>query len=165
MRTTEFQNKLIELQEKLISFAYSLTSDMDYAYDLVQDTFLKALKNSNKFKQDSNIKAWTFTILKNTFINNYRQFNRHPTYNNFTKESFYKQPAHGWDTFGPEAAYTTKELENSIETLNETLKLPLRMHHEGFTYKEIAKTLALKLGTVKSRIYFARKKIMEQLCE
>lgn len=165
MITIKLQNKLIELQENLIGFAYSLTADKDKANDLVQETCLKALKNSNKFEPNSNIKAWTFTILKNTFINNCRHVNRYATCNNITPERFCIKYTHEWGAYDPESAYTSKELEQSIEALDEAYKLPLKMHHEGFKYKEIAESLDLKIGTVKSRIFFARKKLISQLEE
>jgi RNA polymerase sigma-70 factor (ECF subfamily) len=85
MTTIEFQGELISLQDSLMRFAYSLTADKDDAKDLVQETYLKALKNSDKFIFESNIKAWTYTILKNTFINKYRSSASQKTDNDQTK--------------------------------------------------------------------------------
>jgi DNA-directed RNA polymerase specialized sigma24 family protein len=70
-----FQNKLIKLKHKLMRFAFRLIAQKDDAKNLVQETFLKALKYCDQFVDESNYKAWMCTITKNTFINNYRQGN------------------------------------------------------------------------------------------
>ncbi|MFV0554325.1 MAG: RNA polymerase sigma factor, partial [Mangrovibacterium sp.] len=72
MTTNNFDNSLLELQEKLYHYALSLTADPETAQDLLQETFLKALTYRDKFRDDTNIKAWIYTIMKNSFINNYR---------------------------------------------------------------------------------------------
>jgi RNA polymerase sigma-70 factor (ECF subfamily) len=163
MTAKEFQYKLINLRENLMRFAYSLTADKDDAKDLVQETFLKALKYCDKFVHEANLKAWTYTIMKNTFINDYRRVKRYNIYNNQTKEGFYLNYIHASNADVPDSVYTSKELEKIIEALDEDYKLPFKMHNEGFKYKEIAETLDLNLGTVKSRIFFARKNLMKQL--
>jgi RNA polymerase sigma factor (sigma-70 family) len=163
MTAKEFQYELINLQENLMGFAHSLTADADMAKDLVQETFLKALKYCDKFVHGSSLKAWTYTILKNTFINNYRQIVCHHTYHKQTKKGFHMGYPHASYVEDASSACTSKELEKTIEELDNHFKLPFKMHHEGFKYKEIAEILDLKLGTVKSRIYFARKKLMQQL--
>jgi RNA polymerase sigma-70 factor, ECF subfamily len=163
MNAVEFHYKLINLQENLMRFAYSLTADRDDAKDLVQETFLKALKNSDKFINETNLKAWTYTILKNTFINNYRSSIRHGTYIDQSKEGSDKQIMAAYGSDDPDSIYASKELEKAIETLHDDYKLPFKMHHEGFKYKEIAETLDLKIGTVKSRIFFTRKKLIERM--
>ncbi len=73
MGTQEFQNKLMSLQGNLLNFAYMLTSNRDNAYDLLQDTTLKALDNESKYVDNTNFKGWVFTIMRNIFINNYRR--------------------------------------------------------------------------------------------
>ena len=73
MTTYEFNNNLIGMKTNLQRFAMSLTYDRDTALDLVQDTYLKALTFKDKFVDYTNLKAWVFTIMKNTFINNYRR--------------------------------------------------------------------------------------------
>ena len=163
MTAIEFQYELINLQENLMRFAYSLTTDTDKAKDLVQETFLKALKYYDMYVHESNLKAWTCTIMKNTFINNYNKVMCHIRYHNQTKEGFYVGYPHASCNEDASSAYTSKELEKTIEALDSQFKLPFKMHLEGFKYKEIADILDLKLGTVKSRIYFARRKLMKQL--
>ena len=69
MTAIEFNNQLISLHNSLKFFANTLTSNAEEADDLIQDTYLKALTNRDKFADNTNLKAWTYTIMKNTFIN------------------------------------------------------------------------------------------------
>ena len=87
MGTLDFQHELVNIQDSLMKFAYSLTLNKEDAEDLVQETSLKALKHRDKFVYKSSLKAWTFTILKNTFINNYRRSRRKTTYSNQSIEN------------------------------------------------------------------------------
>jgi RNA polymerase sigma-70 factor, ECF subfamily len=163
MTKIEFQFKLVNLQVSLMRFAYRLTSDKDDANDLFQETCLKALIYQDKFVFDENLRAWTFTIMKNTFINNYRRSVRFHYYNDQIKEEYYPNHALASGAENPDSVYASNELEKIIETLDDNFKLPFKMHHEGFKYREIAETLDLKIGTVKSRVFFAKKKLIKQL--
>jgi len=163
MTATEFQYKLVNLQGSLMKFAYSLTSDKDDAKDLVQDTSLKALVYCDKYVLESNFKAWTYTIMKNTYINNYRKNLRHFTLRDQTKETYFINQNRSNGSDEPDSIYTVKEFEKIIDTLDDSLKMPFKMHNEGYKYQEIAEKLDLNLGTVKSRIFISRKKIMKQL--
>ena len=73
MTAIQFHSQLVELESNLERFAYSLTMNKEDAKDLLQETYLKALMYQDKFEDNTNLKAWTFTIMKNTFINNYRK--------------------------------------------------------------------------------------------
>ena len=163
MTAIEFHFNLVNLQGSLMKFAYSLTSDKDDAKDLVQETSLKALTYRDRFSMDSNFKAWTYTIMKNTFINNYRRSLRKTNYVDNTKESFAMNQTLASASDNPESVYTAKEIEKIIDSLDDNLKLPFKMQHEGFKYNEISENLDLNIGTVKSRIFIARKKLMSQL--
>lgn len=163
MTSTEFQFKLIDMHEPLMSFAYRLTSDKDEAKDLVQETFLKALNNYEKFLNGSNLKAWTYTILKNTFINDYRKSVRQNTYSENCIEGSHLNNLEANSSENPDTVFTSKELELAIESLEESNKVPFKMHNAGFKYKEIAELLNLKIGTVKSRIFFTRRKLLKQM--
>jgi RNA polymerase sigma-70 factor (ECF subfamily) len=163
MTAIEFQYKLIDMQRSLMRFAYSLTTNIDNAQDLVQDTFLNAIKYRDKFAPDTNFKAWTFTILKNIFINKYRREQFHNAYNNQTIDGLFLNSAQTIDSISPDSVFIAKELERAIETLEDNFRLPFKMQHEGYKYKEIAETLDLNIGTVKSRIFFARKKLIKHL--
>ena len=151
----------MNLQNNLQYFANSLTSDKEEAKDLLQDTYLKALMNREKFADDTNLKAWTFTIMKNTFINNYRKSRKFNTVVDNTEDLFYMNIQRKSDFPAPESEYHVKEITKNIARLDEIQRLPFQMYHAGFKYQEIAEELNISIGTVKSRIFFTRKKLME----
>jgi RNA polymerase sigma-70 factor (ECF subfamily) len=101
--------------------------------------------------------------MKNTFINGYRRSSRQNTFNNSTNEDFSKYYGVSSDYYLPDSEYSSKELEKAIDALQEEFKLPFKMHYEGYKYQEIAEKLDVKLGTIKSRIYFARKLLIDQI--
>jgi RNA polymerase sigma factor (sigma-70 family) len=165
MTQIQFTNALLGLSDKLHYYALSLTSDSERADDLLQETFLKALTYRDKFTQNTNFKAWIYTIMKNTFINDYRRKvktkNTFEGSNNdfhlmFTQDKVYPAP----DSF-----YSSKEITKSIDSLEDEYKVPFTMFLDGYKYKEIAEELNLPLGTVKSRIFFTRKKLEKALNE
>ncbi len=163
MTAIEFNYELTGLQDSLGRFAMSLTSNKEDARDLLQETFYKAISYRDKFAEDTNLKAWTFTIMKNTFINNYRRMIKsHTTFDN-TDDLYYLNLGKESGLEGPESSYSVHEIENHIDRLEDELRLPFKMHLQGYKYKEIADALGLKLGTVKSRIFFTRKRLMEVL--
>jgi RNA polymerase sigma factor (sigma-70 family) len=163
MTQLQFNNALIGLQNKLHFYALSLTSDSEKANDLLQETFLKALTYRDKFAQNTNFKAWIYTIMKNTFINDYRRnVKAKNTLDGSTSEfqlKFSKDKLYP----GPDSFYSTKEIHKSINALEDDYKIPFTMFLDGYKYKEIAEQLVLPLGTVKSRIFFTRKKLEQAL--
>ena len=163
MLTTEFSNELVNLEAPLTRFALKLTANKDDANDLVQDTFLRALMYRKQFEDSTNLKAWTCTIMKNTFINNYRKNVRHNTTFDSTKDLFYLGQNKDMVNIDPESAFCEKEIHAAIDSLDNEYKIPFKMHHQGYKYKEISDILGLKIGTVKSRIFFTRKKLAESL--
>ena len=160
MTAHEFNNSLIVMKPNLQRFAMSLTSDRDSALDLVQDTYLKAITYKDKFVDFTNLKAWVFTIMKNTFINNYRRNVKENTLIDGTQDLYYINLPHDKGYVSPESSYAEAEIEKAIDSLSDEFRIPFRMHIEGFKYKEIADELDLKIGTVKSRIFFTRQKLM-----
>lgn len=163
MTTHEFNSSLIGMKPNLHRFAMSLTSDRDNALDLVQDTYLKAISYKDKFVDYTNLKAWVFTIMKNTFINNYRRNIKENTIIDVTQDLFFINQSSDKGSISPESNYSENEIEKAIDSLEDEFKLPFRMHINGYKYKEIADELGLKIGTVKSRIFFARQKLMRTL--
>ena len=160
MTQYEFNNNLIEMKTNLHRFAMSLTSDRDSALDLVQDTYLKAITYKDKFVDYTNLKAWVFTIMKNTFINNYRRNIKENTIIDGTSDLYYINQPHDKGFISPESSYSEGEIEKAIDSLSDEFRIPFRMHIDGYKYKEIAEELGLKIGTVKSRIFFTRQKLM-----
>jgi RNA polymerase sigma factor (sigma-70 family) len=165
MTQMQFQNSLTGLQSKLYYFALSLTSDSDRAQDLVQETYLKALIYRDKFSADTNLMAWVYTIMKNTFINDYRRNVKAKTtlesssnklQISFSKNDYY--PA-------ADSIHAEKEIYKKIGMLEDEFREPFQLFLSGFKYKEIADKLELPLGTVKSRIFFTRKKLGKWLGE
>jgi RNA polymerase sigma-70 factor (ECF subfamily) len=163
MTAMEFNNELINMEDSLERFALSLTSNREEAKDLLQETYLKALTYRDKFQEFTNLKAWAYTIMKNTFINNYRKAVRENTTVDSTKDLYYLNNSKESHLVKPDSEFSYKEINKAIEELDDDFKVPFRMHTEGFKYKEIADKLDLKIGTVKSRIFFTRKKLMESL--
>lgn len=161
MKTNRFEKEIIELEPNLSRYAYSLTSNREDAHDLLQETYYKALNNREKFNEDTNIKAWVYTIMKNTFINDYRR--RARGRNMFSEEVhefiINNKPAYE----NPESDYGFKEISDMVNSLDEEYRVPFQMHDNGYKYQEIADELGLHLGTVKSRIHFSRKKLMEKI--
>jgi len=163
MTAPEFNNSLIGMKSNLQRFAMSLTSDRDTALDLVQDTYLKAITHKDKFADYTNLKAWVFTIMKNTFINNYRRNMKENTIIDGTQDLYYLNQPHDKGFISPESNYAKNEIEKAIDSLEDEFRVPFRMHIDGYKYKEIADELGLKIGTVKSRIFFTRQKLMHML--
>jgi len=165
MTTLQFNDSLLGLQDRLRYFALSLTSNDNDASDLLQETILKALTYRNQFVSNTNFKAWVFTIMKNTFINNYRRDQKSKNTFDSTDDAIRLANKKNYESETPEVVHSVLELNNTIERLEDEFKVPFRMHTEGFKYKEIAEKLNLPIGTVKSRIFFTRKKLQEMLKE
>ncbi len=158
-----FSKKLVSLQSSLLHFAYSLTSNRDDAYDLLQDTTLKALDNRDKYIDNTNFKGWVFTIMRNIFINNYRRVVRNQTIVDQSDDLHLLNVVQdsGLDT--PEGVFAMHEINKCINSFNAEYREPFSMFVSGYKYHEIAEKMALPLGTVKSRIFFARKKLQMSL--
>ena len=165
MTTMEFNNKLISMEGRLERFALSLTSNREEAKDLLQETYLKALSSKDKFIEFTNFEAWAYTIMKNTFINNYRKAVRQNTIVDTTKDLYYLNNSKESNFVRPDSNVQQKEINKHINSLQDELKVPFLMHTRGYKYKDIAEKLDLKIGTVKSRIFFTRKKLMESLAD
>jgi RNA polymerase sigma-70 factor (ECF subfamily) len=163
MSENEFVGQLIDLEYSLQKFALRLTQKKEDVKDLVQETCLRVLMNRDKYINNDNFKAWTFTIMKNTFINEYRHSFRKLTCTDSTIDfSFFDKAGH-LVSDGPDSAYSVMEITQHIEQLETKFRVPFKMHTQGFKYKEIAEKLNLTIGTVKSRIFLSRKQLMYQL--
>lgn len=161
MEAKTFDRELTCLEPVLKRYAYSLTLNMEDAKDLVQETFYKALVNEDKFDAQTNIKAWLYTILKNTFINDYRRKNKkEKIFSSDVKDYVLNsKPAES----NPESDVNYKDLNVLVNSLEPEFRIPFQMHDDGYKYQEIADELGLQLGTVKSRIHFSRKKLMDKI--
>jgi len=157
MSTIEFFDKIDLITRSLNSFAYNLTKSTEEAQDLFQETAFRALTNKEKFRPGTNFKAWMFTIMKNIFINNYRKKVKQNTIIDSTENLFYLNSGKNAIHNLAESNILMQELVDMIEALDESIRVPFVLHYEGYKYQEIADELKLPLGTVKSRIFFARK--------
>lgn len=163
MSTIEFDQVLIHNSDYLKPFAMTLTRDSESAKDLVQETLFRALANKEKYLDGTNIKAWLYTIMRNIFINNYRRSAKQNTIFDNTPNDFlldYNQFATANDA---ETTLTMKEIKEAVYQLPEIFKNPFELYFEGYKYHEISHILNEPLGTIKSRIHFARKLLKQQL--
>ncbi|MDE6377168.1 MAG: RNA polymerase sigma factor [Duncaniella sp.] len=165
MASKEFETKLMSLQSNLLNFAYMLTSNRDNAYDLLQDTTLKALDNESKYVDNTNFKGWVFTIMRNIFINNYRRNVRSATVVDQTEDLYHLNLSQDSGFATPEGSYGAAEITEAINEFSDEYRIPFSMHVAGYKYGEIAEKMNLPLGTVKSRIFFARKKLQTRFAD
>ena len=163
MKNFTFRKELVEAQDELLRFAYKLTMDIDEANDLLQETSLKALDNEDKYVPDTNFKGWMYTIMRNIFINNYRKIVRDQTFVDTTDNYYHLNLPQDSGFDSTEGAYDLKEMHRVVNALPKEYKIPFSMHVSGFKYREIAEKLGLPLGTVKSRIFFTRQRLQQEL--
>jgi len=163
MTHLQFNTTILGMQEKLLFYALSLTSDEEKAQDLLQETLLKALINRDKYTQNTNLKAWIYTIMKNTFINDYRKNEKKKNKFDRANQEIQQSIQNDKNYLLPESNYDSKEIMKSIKALEKDYRTPFELFLDGYKYKEIADVLQIPLGTVKSRIFFARKKLEKTL--
>ncbi len=161
MKNTQFADQVLAYKNDLTPFAISLTHNTEDAKDLYQETVFKAISNQDKFNENTNLKAWLFTIMKNIFINNYRKLVK--------KREVYAKVADKTTlttTSNVNRGYANlrlSEINTAIDGLSEIYRVPFQMYYAGFKYQEIADQLNEPLGTIKSRIHLARKQLKQVL--
>lgn len=166
MSSYDFNRELVAFQRPLKSFAFRFTGNEEEANDLLQETFLKALTYRDKFQARTNLKAWLYTIMRNTFINNYRKAMRANTILDKTDEQYFINTSAAKSGFeDPEGKMSHGQIRSVIGQLADEYRVPFQMYNHGFKYKEIAAKLDLPIGTIKSRIFLARKKLMIELSD
>lgn len=160
MNTSEFNKQLVKLEDYLRRYALYLTSSSPDADDLLQETYLRALDNKDMFmsSEKNNLKGWTYTIMKNIFINHYRRIKN---LKGKIKDISIAGTVQVEDSTYPNvySMLQMKDMNVAISHLDSNQKRPLIMHLSGYKYKEIANELGVNIGTVKSRIFFARKNL------
>lgn len=163
MSTLEFNEILLNNADFLKPFAINLTRDTEAANDLYQETLYKALANQEKYNVGTNIRAWLFTIMRNIFINNYRRKAKQKTILDSTPNDFLINLKQATVSNSAETNLRVKEINQAIHQLPEIFKTPFLLYFDGYKYHEIADVLHEPLGTIKSRIHFARKLLKEQI--
>jgi RNA polymerase sigma-70 factor (ECF subfamily) len=163
MSTIEFNQLLLANSDFLKPFAFTLTRDNEQARDLLQETLYKALANQDKYNVGTNVRAWLSTIMRNIFINNYRRKAKQKTIFDNSANDFlldYNQSSVSNEAI---ATLGMKEVQAAIHSLPDIFRLPFELYFEGYKYNEIAEMVNEPLGTIKSRIHFARKLLKAQL--
>ena len=158
-------SKIVGMESELRHFALKLTADQDSANDLVQDCMLKALDNKEKFVHAQNFKGWMYTIMRNLCINNYRRVTREMSMMDDSYSIGRQNLLEVEDGERFEYAYDLKELHKVINAVPESMRKPFLMYVAGFKYNEIAEKMGLPIGTIKSRLFFVRKRLQKELKE
>ncbi len=163
MSTIEFNRMLLNNAEFLKPFAVTLTHDNEAAKDLYQETLYRALANQDKYHVGTNIKAWLYTIMRNIFINNYRRKAKQNTLFDSTPNEYLLNLNQGAVANDAVTDINVKEVQKAIYGLPEIFRNPFLLYFDGYRYHEIADMLKEPLGTIKSRIHFARKLLKTQV--
>lgn len=163
MTAQEFTSQIVKLTKSLKPFAIRLTKDTDDANDLLQDTLLKGYTNREKFTDGTNLKAWMFTIMKNTFITNYQKMVRRNTFIDISDNLHFINSFENSTQNTANSNFVQKDLTKALNKLEETYLSPFLMYFSGFKYHEIADNLNIPIGTVKNRIHIARKELKHML--
>ena len=163
--SNNFQENLMNLQSNMMNFALMLTSNRDDAMDLLQDTTLKALDNRDKYAENTNFKGWVFTIMRNIFINNYRRASRTATVVDTTENLYFLNLSQESGLETPEGSFGANEIAEAINEFSDDFRIPFTMHVQGYKYNEIAEKMDLPLGTIKSRIFLARKRLQQRFAD
>ena len=157
MNTTDFNQMITCESDFLKPYAQSLTRDMEDAKDLFQETMVRAIMYKDKYMKGTNLKAWLYTIMRNIFINNYRRNKKFTKVTSDIPEDIImfnvdkKASNMGWSNT------RVKEITQEIEQLPQAFRQSFELYNMGYKYNDIAEMLNEPLGTVKSRIHFARK--------
>ena len=163
MKNIYFNTQICGLRPTLDQFAFKFTRNIEDANDLVQDTLIKAIRYFQLYKEGTNLKAWLYTIMKNTFINNYRATARKRCIITTTDELSSLQLAVSASQNHGENSFVEKDINKAMEALPSVYYIPFIKHFQGFKYHEIAQELQLPIGTVKTRIHEARKRMQVKL--
>lgn len=163
MTALEFGYKLDNLTPSLKPYALKLTKDKDEADDLLQETVFKAYSNRDKFQDGTNLKAWLYTIMRNTFITNYQRMVRRKTFIDTTENNHFINTSSSKLENRAVGNFILQDANDAVEKLKEMYKVPFTMYFRGFKYHEIAEKLQIPIGTVKNRIHIARKELKDAL--
>lgn len=163
MEAAIFHSAVVESHRALKPMAMKLTRDADEAKDLLQETLLKAISNREKFAEGTNLKAWLYTIMKNTFITNYHRVVKRKTFIDTTENLHYINSTLHTTENRASTKLVMDDIEEAMQKLSYDYKTPFLMYFKGYKYHEIAEILDIPIGTVKNRIHIARKELKESL--
>jgi RNA polymerase sigma factor (sigma-70 family) len=163
MTALEFGYTIESLTPSLKPFAMRLTKDHEDANDLLQETIVKAFTHREKFEEGTNLKAWMYTIMKNTFITNYQRMVRRKTFIDTTENLHFINSTDSQISNEALNQFTMKDITEAVDKLKDAFKVPFLMHFQGYKYNEISEHLNIPIGTVKNRIHVARKELKSNL--
>lgn len=163
MNKLEFNTLVIQQADSLKTYARNFTRDQDDANDLVQDTLLKAVTYFKNFKEGTNLKGWLYTIMKNTFINNYRRVVKTNSFITKEEEITNANLVVSATSNRGENKFVMEDINQALSTLSNDYYVPFTMYFEGYKYHEISDHLHIPIGTVKTRIHVARKAMKKTL--
>lgn len=163
MTNQEFTANVQDLENLLFAFALRLTRSRQDAEDLMQETTIKAFRHKDKFMMGTNFKSWISTIMRNTFINNYRKAKSRRHINQSADEMTYTVESSNSIGNSGEDNLRMEELKRMMKSMREIYSVPFMMFYQGYEYKEISEYLEIPIGTVKSRIFLARAKMKEMI--
>jgi RNA polymerase sigma factor (sigma-70 family) len=163
MNQIEFANQASKVVPELFQYALRYTNDREDAEDLLQDTMVRAMKYHNQFEAGSNLKGWLYTILKHTFINEYRRRSKIQALIIKTDILTAVNLSTGATYNTAEGGFIMKDIAKALKAIPELYSIPFISYFEGYKYQEIAESLNLPLGTVKTRIHEARNLLKKYL--
>lgn len=159
----DFNALLYSASLSLKAPALKYTRNLDDANDLIQETLLKALKNRHKFQEGTNIKAWLYIIMKNTFITKYHQTDKKNKLVDPLENSYELLNTNTIDFNNGVSTINMEIIHRALNELDKDYRTPFLMYFQGYKYEEISEKLQKPMGTVKNRIHMARKHLMAQL--
>lgn len=145
------------------NFALKFTKDIDDANDLMQDTLVKAVKHFSQFEENSDLKNWLFTVMKNTFINSYHKNARTSGIITQAETVTYSHLSYSAISNRAEGNFVMGDIKGALATMAELYSVPFLRYVEGYKYNEIADELNIPIGTVKTRIHEARRQLSNKL--
>jgi len=163
MNKLKFNTLVIQQADSLKTYARNFTRDQDDANDLVQDTLLKAVTYFRNFKEGTNLKGWLYTIMKNTFINNYRRVVKTNSFITKEEEITSANLVVSASSNRGENKFVMEDINHALSNLSDDYYIPFTMYFEGYKYHEISEHLNIPIGTVKTRIHVARKVMKKTL--
>lgn len=149
----------------LREFALRFTQDIDSANDLLQDTLLKAVNYYHRFEEGTNLRGWLYTIMRNTFINGFRRDTSRSEVLSQVEEISFSQLMISASVNAADGGFIMRDIQTALSMLPQMYYIPFLRYVEGYRYAEIAKELKWPIGTVKTRIYEARKSLKGMLAE
>lgn len=163
MNANQFNLEINIHSAALKSYALKFTKDLEDADDLVQDTMVKAIRHFEKFQTGTNLKAWLFVILKNTFLNSYhRTAKKHALItqeDEISSANLMKSSASN----AAVGSFVMGDIKKALDALPQAYAIPFTRYVEGYKYEEIAQELRIPIGTVKTRIHAARELLKKRL--